>query len=231
MVVTICNVRYNNRRSDVRESEQMPTQTFFNLQPKKRKKILSSAIQEFTIRNLAEANISNIVKAAGISRGSFYQYFHNKEDLYVHIFTTLREERRAYTQGEIDSMKTVPFLEFYRAFYLKNAEYLLMFPDHIRLGRQLYTCPIDTSRHLIETLQRRYKEMFLIGIEYDKMKGLFREDVDSAALADLLVHMSTDIFIFEVVKAEISMRNIEHNIAAVLDILRRGVMSTKTQGD
>lgn len=202
----------------------MPTQTFFNLPLKKRRKILSAAVHEFTIRNLAEANISNIVKEADISRGSFYQYFNNKEDVYVHIFTALREERRAYTQDIINSMKSVPFLDFYRAFYLKNAEYLLMFPDHIRLGKQLYTCPIDTSRHLIETLQRRYKEMFLIGIEHDKMKGNFREEVDSGALADLLVHMSTDIFIFEVVKAEISMPNIEQNIDAVLDILRRGVM-------
>ncbi len=201
----------------------MPTQTFFNLPLKKRRKILNAAVQEFTIRNLAEANISNIVKAAGISRGSFYQYFHNKEDLYVHIFTTLREERRAYAQEVLDSMKSVAFLDFYRAFYLKNAEYLLMYPDHIKLGKQLYTCPIDTSRHLIETLQRRYKEMFLIGIEHDKMKGLFRDQVDSPALADLLVHMSTDVFIFEVVKAEISMRNIEQNIDAVLDILRQGV--------
>lgn len=201
----------------------MPTQTFFNLPLKKRRKTLNAAVQEFTIRNLAEANISNIVKAAGISRGSFYQYFHNKEDLYVYIFTTLREERRAYTQEVLDSMKSIPFLDFYRAFYLKNAEYLLMYPDHIKLGRQLYTCPIDTSRHLIETLQRRYKEMFLIGIEHDKMKGLIRDEVDSGALADLLVHMSTDVFIFEVVKAEISMRNIEQNIDAVLDILQHGV--------
>ena len=68
----------------------MPTQTFFNLLDKKRHKILNAAVQEFTIRNLAEANISNIVKAAGISRGSFYQYFADKEDLYVHIFLTLQ---------------------------------------------------------------------------------------------------------------------------------------------
>ncbi|MDP3487266.1 MAG: TetR/AcrR family transcriptional regulator, partial [Bacillota bacterium] len=124
----------------------MPTQTFFNLPYKKRHRILSAAVQEFTIRNLAEANISHIVKDAGISRGSFYQYFADKEDLYIHIFLTLREERRIYTQDVIDSLKTLPFLEFYRAFYLKNAEYLLRHADHIKLGKHLYTCPLETSR-------------------------------------------------------------------------------------
>lgn len=202
----------------------MPTQTFFNLPERKRRRILAAAVQEFTVRNLAEANISHIVKNSGISRGSFYQYFHNKEDLYVHIFTTLREERRAYTQDIIDTMKEMPFLDFYREFYLKNADYLLMYPDHIRLGKHLYTCPSDISRRLIETLQKRYKEMYLIGIEHDKAKGIIRENVDSAALADLLVHMSTDMFIFEVVKVEVSMNQVTQSIDAVLDILRQGTM-------
>ncbi len=202
----------------------MPTSTFFNLPEKKRQKILAAAVQEFTIRNLAEANISHIVKAAGISRGSFYQYFNSKEDLYVHIFATLREERRVYTQHIIDQMKTVPFLDFYREFYLKNAEYLVMHPDHIKLGRHLYTCPLETSRSLIDILQKRYKDMFLIGIEHDKAKGILREEFNSIALAELLVHMSTDMFIFEVIKTEVAMTNIERSIDATLDIIRRGVM-------
>lgn len=203
----------------------MPTQTFFNLLDKKRHKILNAAVQEFTIRNLAEANISNIVKAAGISRGSFYQYFADKEDLYVHIFLTLREERRVYTQDVIDGLKTLPFLDFYKAFYLKNAEYLLQHSDHIKLGKHLYACPLETSRRLIEMLQKRYKDMYLIGIEHDKGKGLFRQSVNSSVLAELLVHMSTDIFIFEVVKTEVDLSNIEANIDSVLDIVRRGVIA------
>lgn len=201
----------------------MPTSTFFNLPEKKRLKITEAATREFTIRNLAEANISHIVKDAGISRGSFYQYFSSKEDLYIHLFSTLREERRDYTKVIIESLKTMPLLEFYRAFYLKNAEYLIAHPDHIRLGKHLYTCPLETSRSLIEILQKRYKDMFLIGIEHDKSKGLIREDVDSSVLSELLVHMCTDIFIFEVVKTEVSMRNIERNIDAVIAIIWRGV--------
>lgn len=202
----------------------MPTTTFFNLPEKKRQKILQAAVQEFTVRNLAEANISHIVKAADISRGSFYQYFNDKEDLYVYIFSALREERRVYTQPVIDQLKVVPFLDFYREFYLKNAEYLLMHRDHIRLGKHLYTCPLETSRSLIDILQKRYREMFIVGIEHDKHKGIFREDFNSGVLAELLVHMSTDMFIFEVVKTEVSMHNIEQSIKGLLDIIRHGVI-------
>lgn len=61
----------------------MPMQTFFNLPEDKRKTILRAAKQEFSRVPFEEASISNIIKTAKIPRGSFYQYFYNKEDLFV----------------------------------------------------------------------------------------------------------------------------------------------------
>lgn len=63
----------------------MPKQTFFNLQQDKRKKLIESAEIEFTRVPLFEASIANIIKMAGISRGSFYQYFEDKDDLYFYL--------------------------------------------------------------------------------------------------------------------------------------------------
>lgn len=69
----------------------MPTQTFFNLPEQKRQNLIRAAEKEFARVPLHEASIANIVKDAGISRGSFYQYFENKEDLYLYL---LREETK-----------------------------------------------------------------------------------------------------------------------------------------
>jgi AcrR family transcriptional regulator len=63
----------------------IPKQTFFNLPEPKRKKLIESAETEFTRAPLFEASIANIVKEAGISRGSFYQYFEDKDDLYFYL--------------------------------------------------------------------------------------------------------------------------------------------------
>ena len=60
----------------------MPKQTFFNLPEGKRKTLMNAAEKEFARVPLAKASISNIIKDANIPRGSFYQYFENKEDLY-----------------------------------------------------------------------------------------------------------------------------------------------------
>lgn len=63
----------------------VPKQTFFNLPEDKKNKLIESAELEFTRVPLFEASIANIIKTAGIPRGSFYQYFEDKEDLYFYI--------------------------------------------------------------------------------------------------------------------------------------------------
>ena len=63
----------------------MPKQTFFNLPSEKREVILEAARQEFSEVTLQEASIANIIKRAQIPRGSFYQYFEDKDDLFLYL--------------------------------------------------------------------------------------------------------------------------------------------------
>src|SRR5690625_3310872 len=63
----------------------MPKQTFFNLPHEKRELLIQSAKKEFSRVPLSEASIANIIKSAGIPRGSFYQYFEDKEDAFYYI--------------------------------------------------------------------------------------------------------------------------------------------------
>ena len=63
----------------------MPKQTFHNLSIEKKQTLLVAAKKEFSRVPLHEAVISNIIKSADISRGSFYQYFEDLEDLFFYI--------------------------------------------------------------------------------------------------------------------------------------------------
>ncbi|GGP09931.1 TetR/AcrR family transcriptional regulator [Oceanobacillus neutriphilus] len=74
----------------------MPTSTFFNLNDSKRAKLLQAAEKEFARAPLPQASIANIVKHAGVSRGSFYQYFNGKEDAFYYLLKLHTDKRRAY---------------------------------------------------------------------------------------------------------------------------------------
>ena len=60
----------------------MPTATFFGLPEDRRTRLVEEAITEFAERSYAEASLSQIVRRAGIAKGSLYQYFSDKLDLY-----------------------------------------------------------------------------------------------------------------------------------------------------
>lgn len=73
------------------EVKKMPTDTFFHLPKEKQERIIEAARKEFSRVALNEASIANIVKEAGIPRGSFYQYFENKEDVYFYCFHRMHQ--------------------------------------------------------------------------------------------------------------------------------------------
>ena len=68
----------------------MPSATFFRLAPEKQERLLTAATREFSRRPFSEASINQIIHAANISRGSFYQYFTDKEDLTAYMLGGMR---------------------------------------------------------------------------------------------------------------------------------------------
>lgn len=59
----------------------MIKQTFYNLPGEKRQRVVRAIVSEFSEMSDEKISINRIVKRAGISRGSFYQYFDDKVDL------------------------------------------------------------------------------------------------------------------------------------------------------
>jgi AcrR family transcriptional regulator len=72
----------------------LPKQTFIKLPIDKKETLIHAAKKEFSRVPLFEASIANIVKEAGIPRGSFYQYFEDKEDLYYFLLDEYSQRLR-----------------------------------------------------------------------------------------------------------------------------------------
>lgn len=69
----------------------MCMETFRRLPEEKRTRFLEAAWEEFTRVSFAEASTNQIVRRAGVPRGSFYQYFRDKEDLFIYLMTQARD--------------------------------------------------------------------------------------------------------------------------------------------
>ena len=86
----------------------MPKQTFFNLPEEKRQKLLAAVRAEFSRVPFEEVSINQIIHLAGIPRGSFYQYFENKQDVLLFLLSEYRnrmlrqvEQSLARSEGDL----------------------------------------------------------------------------------------------------------------------------------
>lgn len=78
----------------------MPKQTFLNLPEEKRNTVINAAIDEFAEYGLENASTNRIVANSGISKGSFYQYFEDKQDVFMYLLTVLEHEKVEYFKGK-----------------------------------------------------------------------------------------------------------------------------------
>ena len=119
----------------------MPTERFYNLPAEKKKVICNAAIEEFTRVPFEKASINKIIKAAGISRGSFYTYFEDKRDVLGYIFEDAGDSfvagwTHCAKKNDGDLWKTaVDFLEY----SIKNTQKkMLKLAENIRDSDKLF---------------------------------------------------------------------------------------------
>jgi AcrR family transcriptional regulator len=63
----------------------MPRQRFYNLAVKDRRRLIDVATRHFARRGFERASLNEILGEAGISKGSYYYYFDDKDDLFATV--------------------------------------------------------------------------------------------------------------------------------------------------
>jgi len=59
---------------------------FYSLENSKQERIINAALKEFARSGYEKASTNEIIKEAGISKGSLFNYFNSKEELYLFLF-------------------------------------------------------------------------------------------------------------------------------------------------
>lgn len=139
----------------------MPKKMFFNISIEKQNMILKVAMEEFTTKSFDEVSVSSIIKKAKISRGSFYTYFNNLEELFDFLFSKIREKRLYYAK-ELISISNNDFFVFIKKIFAYDFD-IFSQKSKYSLFRN-YIFHIQTSPHksikdmIISTLSKNVYE-------------------------------------------------------------------------
>ncbi|MAX79076.1 MAG: hypothetical protein CL843_02745 [Crocinitomicaceae bacterium] len=105
----------------------MPKQTFLNLPEEKRSNFVNTALKEFALNDYQNASVTSIVRELGIAKGSVYQYFENKKDLYFYLIE-LAGNRKLEATGELLASPGDDFFKWYRKLHVSSLVYDIQYP-------------------------------------------------------------------------------------------------------
>ena len=80
----------------------MPKETLQKIKPAKRDKLLAEAARLFAQRGYAATDMAELASRAGVAKGSLYNYFESKEELYLYVCRQGLELSRRVVYGGLD---------------------------------------------------------------------------------------------------------------------------------
>jgi AcrR family transcriptional regulator len=163
--------------------------TWARVDPARRAAIVEAAEAEFGAHGFSQGSLNVIARKAGVAKGSLFQYFADKRDLYAYITDIASIRVRSYMEHlirELDPSR--PFFEFlvdlldgWVAYYAEN--------PHERAMHAAVTLEVDTEARISvrSVSNRHYLEVLRPLVNGAKARGDLSADCDTDVLLSLLL--------------------------------------------
>ncbi len=157
-----------------------PKNTFMNLAESKRESIIAAMVDEFALNGYRKASLNTIVSRAGISKGSLYQYFSSKEEIFIFVFdhfTTLVKRAISAETANLDGGRA-DFWGKVKGVLLVGIAFVDRHPEYFQLYlRVLFEHDLPKREELIARVRLFSKEYFTPVVKLGIKEGLLRSDI------------------------------------------------------
>jgi AcrR family transcriptional regulator len=167
----------------------MPTVTWARVDPARRAAVIEAAEDEFGAHGFSRGSLNVIARRAGVAKGSLFQYFADKRDLYAFITDIVSQRVRRYVEDLIrDLDPSRPFFEFltdlldgWVAYYAEHARE--------RALHAAVSLEVDTEARISvrNVSNRHYLDVLRPLVHGAQIRGDLRADSDTDALLSLLL--------------------------------------------
>src|ERR1700748_2676530 len=167
----------------------MPTVTWARVEPGRRAAVVAAAEAEFGAHGFSRGSLNVIARRAGVAKGSLFQYFADKRDLYAFIADIPSQRVRAYMEDRINELDpSRPFFNFLTDWLDAWVAYFADHP-HERALHAAATLEVDTEARVSvqNVIHRHYLEVLRPLIRDAHARGDLRADSDTDALLSLLL--------------------------------------------
>jgi AcrR family transcriptional regulator len=163
------------------------TDAFRNLADDKRERVLRAAAAEFADRSYNEASMNSLVREAGISKGSLFQYFKTKLDLFDRIVAAATGLAKSRLRDARDTTRGRPLAARLVAVMQTGFHFIDEHPHQARIYFRLLhgdDTPFKAAR--LQALHRQSLDFLHELLDEARQAGEIRRDVDLHQAAFLI---------------------------------------------
>ncbi len=201
----------------------MPSQTYFNLPKDKQDRIMDAVIHEAGIHAYETANLANIIRESKIPRGSFYQYFKDKDDLFNYLYLFIAQKKISHFGSLYTMEDNLPFFERFQKLYMSAFRFGAEHPNILKAGKKIFTSEHFLNSELMSQSTGQADALFTSLIKQDQQLGRIRASVDAELLAAFLMEFSNKITLEEYFKDEADLSKVEKKIHDLIEMLQKGI--------
>jgi AcrR family transcriptional regulator len=158
----------------------------------RRAEILDAALRAFVRGGYHGTQVEDVIREAGIARGTFYLHFESKHDVFAALVDrtlgVFLDARPPMPDG--DDLRTAADVE--RRLRVVYRTLFETFHRHRALGRLLFEEAVGADKGFAETLDRHFRiwhERIAGAMRILRERGLVRRDLDVDVSADLVLGM------------------------------------------
>ena len=204
----------------------MPKSTFFNLPKDKQEHIFRHAMEEFARHPYEQASLSEIVKKAGIAKGSMYQYFSGKKDLYKYVVQQVYRHKREYLQPVWELKDKIDFFRMLSMYYRRSWHYAQAYPTQHKVIVNFWDSKDAAVREEILREKQTRINVFVDLLEHGSRSGVIDPGIDKET-AWFVYHAVARDLIDNFLDPGIDIHSHEAFIDSVLAILELGLRPRK----
>ncbi|TCT14895.1 TetR family transcriptional regulator [Natranaerovirga pectinivora] len=201
----------------------MPTQRFENLPDEKKKRITEAIIDVFASKGVDETDVADIVREAKIARGSFYQYFEDKDDVIFHIINIIQTEKLTYIKDTMDNAMNMSFYDFYYSSFNGALEFAFSQPKYLTIGSYIMTSKNKKIKKLIEQGLESFYPFFERIINKDKENGAISKDLNNKSILLLFSNATSDMAIKLIYERHSELEEVRTIFDGVFQIIKKGI--------
>lgn len=181
----------------------------------RRDHLLEAALECFSSKGYYASTVDDIVRYANLSKGSVYNYFESKEDIFIHLLEKKRTESMEHLKEKLDKIDS-PTKKLQHWIH-EDIPYSLDKKKFMRVHIEFWLYSADSPK-LKEILSKRFDamiDMTKVIIAEGKKRGEFRQDLDVEQATAMFWSLHDGIWLhavigYDVKKLESHIREMEN---------------------